>query len=97
MLWLDIIWSLRLVRFAHSPTNFIFWLDRLIFSVSINSHPDNIYLSSFPSDIFTCWPHKQNSYQSPRELSRTYQQSAGVITKFSEHLNGNSCEDDKSK
>jgi hypothetical protein len=28
------------VRFAHSPTNFLFWLDRLIFSVSINSHPD---------------------------------------------------------
>jgi hypothetical protein len=24
------------------PPNFIFWLGRLIFSVSINSHPDNI-------------------------------------------------------
>jgi hypothetical protein len=42
---LDRIWSLWLVRFAHSPTNFIFWLGRLIFSVSINSHPDNIYTS----------------------------------------------------
>ena len=42
---LDRIWSLWLVRFAHSPPNFIFWLGRLIFSVSINSHPDNIYLS----------------------------------------------------
>ena len=41
---LDIIWSLWLIRFAHSPTNFIFWIDRLIFSVSTNSHPDNIYL-----------------------------------------------------
>jgi hypothetical protein len=32
--------------FAHSPPIFIFWLGRLIFSVSINSHPhpDNIYL-----------------------------------------------------
>jgi hypothetical protein len=28
---LDRIWSLRLVRFTHSPTNFIFWLGRLIF------------------------------------------------------------------
>jgi hypothetical protein len=39
---LDRIWSLWLVSFAHSSTNFIFWLGRLIFSVSINSHPDNI-------------------------------------------------------
>ena len=94
---LDIIWSLWLVRFAHSPTNFIFWLDSLIFSVSINSHPDNIYLSSFPPAISTCWLHKQNLYQSSHELSRTYQQSAGVITKFSQHLNKNSCEDNQSK
>ena len=42
---LDRIWSLWLVRFAHSPANFIFWLGRLIFSLLINSHPDNIYLS----------------------------------------------------
>ena len=41
---LDRIWNLWLVRFAHSPPNFIFWLGRLIFSVSINSHPDNIYI-----------------------------------------------------
>ena len=41
---LDRIWSLWLVRFAHSPPSFIFWLGRLIFSVSINSHPDNIYI-----------------------------------------------------
>ena len=41
--------------------------------------------------------HKQNSYQSSRELSWTYQQWSGVITKFSQHLNDNSCEDDKSK
>jgi hypothetical protein len=41
----DRIWSLWLVRVAHSPTNFILWLGRLIISVSINSHPDNIYLS----------------------------------------------------
>jgi hypothetical protein len=43
---LDTIWSLWLVRFAHSSPNFIFLLGRLIFSVSINSHPDNIYLFS---------------------------------------------------
>jgi hypothetical protein len=92
-----ILWSLWLVQFAHSPTNFIFWLGRLIFSVSINSHPDNIYLSSFPPAISTCWLHKQNSYQSSRELSWTYQQWARVITKLSQHLNDNSCEDDKSK
>jgi hypothetical protein len=41
---LDRIWSLWLGRFAHSTTIFIFWLSMLIFSVSINSHPDNIYL-----------------------------------------------------
>jgi hypothetical protein len=34
---LDRIWSLWLVRFAHSLRNFIFWIGRLIFSVSINS------------------------------------------------------------
>ena len=39
----------------------------------------------------------QKSHKSSRELSRTYQQSAGVITKFTQHLNDNSCEDDKSK
>ena len=44
---LDRIWSLWLVRFAHWPPSFIFWLGRLIFSVSINSHPENIYLSTF--------------------------------------------------
>jgi ethanolamine transporter EutH len=31
---LDRIWSLWLVRFSHSPTNFILWLGRMIFSVS---------------------------------------------------------------
>ena len=41
---LDRIWSLWLVRFTHSPTNFILLLSMLIFSVSINSHPDNIYI-----------------------------------------------------
>jgi hypothetical protein len=50
---LDRIWSLWLVRFAHSPTNFIFWLGRLIFSVSINSHPDYIYILE-NSDNITC-------------------------------------------
>jgi hypothetical protein len=44
------IWSIlknisMVVRFVHTPTNFIFWLNRLIFSASINSHSDNmIYL-----------------------------------------------------
>jgi hypothetical protein len=41
---LDRIWSLWLVRFAHLPPSFIFWLGRLIFSASINSYPDNIYV-----------------------------------------------------
>jgi hypothetical protein len=45
---LDRIWSLWLVSFAHSSPNFIFWLGRLIFSVSINSHPDNIYRTYWP-------------------------------------------------
>ena len=52
---LDRIWSLWLVRFAHSPLIFIFWLGRLIFSVSINSHPHNIYISwrgQFYTSIF---------------------------------------------
>ena len=75
---LDRIWSLWFVPFPSSPPNFIFCLDRLKFSVSINSHPDNIYLSSFPPAISTYWLHKQKSYQSSRELSRVYQQSAGV-------------------
>ena len=41
---LNRIWSVWLVRFAHFPTNFIYLLNRLVFSVSINSHSDNIYL-----------------------------------------------------
>ena len=57
----------------------------------------DMHVSSFPPAISTCWLHKQNSYQSSRELSWTYQQWAGVITKFSQHLNDYSCEDDKSK
>ena len=55
------------------------------------------YHPSLPLYLSTCWFHKQNSYQSSRELSWTYQQWAGVITKFSQHLNDNSCEDDKSR
>jgi hypothetical protein len=94
---LDRIWSMCLVRFANSPPNFIFCLGRLIFSVSINSHPDNIYLSSFPPVVSTCWLHQQNSYQSSCELSWTYQQWAGVITKLSQHLSDNFCEDGKGK
>ena len=38
---LDRIWSFWLVCFAHSPANFIFGLGRLIFSISVNSHPDS--------------------------------------------------------
>ena len=55
---LDRIWSLWLVHLAHSPPNFIFWFGRLIFLESINSHPDNIYISPyfmFPSKV--CWQH----------------------------------------
>ena len=36
---------------ACSPTNFIFWLGMLIFSVSVNSHPDNIYISVYYSHL----------------------------------------------
>ena len=43
---LDRIWNLLLVRFTHSPTSYLLWLSRLIFSVSINSHPENIYLTA---------------------------------------------------
>jgi hypothetical protein len=71
---LDRIWSLWFVPFANSPPNFIFCLDRLIFSVSINSHPDSIYLSSFPTAISTCWLHKQNSYLDLSAVSRSYHQ-----------------------
>jgi len=56
---LDRIWSLWLIHFAHSPTNFISWLGRLIFSVSINSHPDNVYNSdtlSWIRPVFTLIP-----------------------------------------
>jgi hypothetical protein len=35
---------LLLIRFAYSPTNSIFLLGRLIFSKSINTHLDNIYI-----------------------------------------------------
>jgi hypothetical protein len=94
---LDRIWSVWLVRFANSPPSFIFCLGRLIFSTSINSHPDNIYLSSFPQAVSTCWFHNQNSYQNSRELSWTYPLWPWVITKLSQHLNDNSCEDGKDK
>ena len=50
----DRIWSLWLIRFTHSPPSFIFWLGRLIFSVSINSHPDNIYINEVLSNFI--WP-----------------------------------------
>ena len=42
---LDRIWSLWLVHFTHPAPSFIFWLSRLIFSVSINSHSDSKYIS----------------------------------------------------
>ena len=56
---LDSIWSLWLVRFAHSPANFIFWLDRQIFSASINSHPDNIIYRTY----FICQKHHSFWYE----------------------------------
>jgi hypothetical protein len=43
---LDRIWSLWLVRLAHFAASFIFWLVSLIFSISINSLPDNINIVS---------------------------------------------------
>jgi hypothetical protein len=53
------IWSVWFLRFAHSPPNFIFWLGRLIFSVSINSHADNIYI--FYRQI-SHWRHRLFKY-----------------------------------
>ena len=75
---LDRIWSLWLVRFAHSPPSFIFWLGRLIFSVSINSHPDNIYL------VYRMKPkkhiHVKYSWQ-------TYFKSIGTLSQtFKNHI-----------
>ena len=72
-------------------------LSLAIYHIALASSCNNPILSSFHPAISTCWLHKQNSYQSSCELSWTYQQWAGVITKFSQHLNDNSCEDDKSK
>ena len=37
----------------NSPKHFIFWLGRLIFPVSINSHSDNIYISASDKPSFT--------------------------------------------
>jgi hypothetical protein len=77
---LDRIWSLWLVRFAHSPTNFIFWLGRLIFSVSINSHPDNIYLLVRRAKALFCatcrFPHSYLTYM---------QFAAGIMSYFLFH------------
>ena len=60
---LDRIWSLWLVRFAYLPTNFIFWLGRLIISVSINSHPENIYVSGWYGVWYENW-HIYQTYTS---------------------------------
>ena len=43
----EIYMKYLILRFAHSPKNVIFLLGRLIFSLSINSHPDNIYISTY--------------------------------------------------
>ena len=56
---LDRIWSLWLVRFAHSLTNFIFWLGRLIFSVSINSHPYTYITEKGHKDKWWSAKHRQ--------------------------------------
>jgi hypothetical protein len=57
---LDSIRSLWFVRFALSPPSFIFWLGRLIFSVSINSHPDNIYIHDFYCFVMTFYIYIQH-------------------------------------
>ena len=41
------LWTLEINIHLEQPPNFIFLLGRLICSVSINSHPDNIYVSFF--------------------------------------------------
>jgi hypothetical protein len=41
---------LWLIRFAHSPPSFIFWLGRHIFGI----HPDNIYINEVLSNFI--WP-----------------------------------------
>ena len=71
---LDRIWSLWLVRFTHSPPNFIFCLGRPIFSVSINSHPDNIYISArFKSYLrwwcYRKWRHRKRPWPEVTEVT----------------------------
>ena len=83
---LDRIWSMWFVRFAHSPPNFIFWLDRLIFSVSIKSHPDNIYFSNnkefrfFLIGIFPTLP--QSEYTSREVYSVKIFKNFKILQKF---------------
>ena len=48
-------------------TNFIFWLNRLIFLVSINSHSDNTYILANPSIIVRPWHLKK--YLTDTELA----------------------------
>jgi hypothetical protein len=43
----------RSLRSLATKLHIQFWLDTLIFSVSINSHPDNIYISTIVSSNVT--------------------------------------------
>ena len=67
---------------THSPTNFIFWLDRLIYSVAINSHPDNIhvYLSPWTLSLIYSysWYHCLSSWK--LRLSYTILSQRNVIS-----------------
>ena len=74
---LDRIWSLWVVRFAHSPPDFIFWLRRLIFSVSINSHPDNLYISACSTEYEVC-----DSFASLTRHQTSYSGSAGWYFRY---------------
>ena len=75
---LDRIWSLWLVRFAYLPTNFIFWLGRLIISVSINSHPENIYVSGW----YGVWYENWHIYQTYTSNSINRHTNNVILKKF---------------
>ena len=70
-----------LVRFAHLLINFIFLLGRLLLSVSINSHPDNIYL------LYRMKPRKHIHV---KYCWQTYVKSIGTLSQsFKNHIHNN--------
>jgi hypothetical protein len=60
------------------PTNFIFWLGRLIISVSINSHPENIYVSGW----YGVWYENWHIYQTYTSNSINRHTNNVILKKF---------------